>query len=128
MQKTKNKTLKKLARGICKSSLRMTSSAISVMQGLYLISFYKFLYFKLAGYRQIYIQFCYQNEQERKICFCFLFFACKFTPMFSTACSRFQHWATSHLQSWKKGPGGSHIDMVYVYVPAFWGTFSQNLV
>ena len=20
-------------------------------------------------------------------------------------------------------PGGSHIDMVYVYVPAFWGTF-----
>ena len=24
--------------------------------------------------------------------------------------------------------GGSHIDMVYVYVPAFWGTFSQNLV
>ena len=26
------------------------------------------------------------------------------------------------------GGGGSHIDMVYVYVPAFWGTFSQNLV
>ena len=24
--------------------------------------------------------------------------------------------------------GGSHIDMVYVYVPAFWGTFSRNLV
>ena len=26
------------------------------------------------------------------------------------------------------GGGGSHIDMVYVYVPAFWGTFSRNLV
>ena len=25
-------------------------------------------------------------------------------------------------------PGGSHIDMVYVYVPAFWGVFSRNLV
>ena len=24
--------------------------------------------------------------------------------------------------------GGPHIDMVYVYVPAFWGAFSQNLV
>ena len=24
--------------------------------------------------------------------------------------------------------GGSYIDMVYVYVPAFWGTFSRNLV
>ena len=24
--------------------------------------------------------------------------------------------------------GGSHNDMVYVYVPAFWGTFSRNLV
>ena len=24
--------------------------------------------------------------------------------------------------------GGSHIDMVYIYVPAFWGTFSRNLV
>ena len=23
---------------------------------------------------------------------------------------------------------GSHIDMVYVYVPAFWGAFSRNLV
>ena len=28
----------------------------------------------------------------------------------------------------KHGPGGSHIDMVYVYVPAFWGTFLWNLV
>ena len=27
-----------------------------------------------------------------------------------------------------KDGGGSHIDMVYVYVPAFWGPFSQNLV
>ena len=27
-----------------------------------------------------------------------------------------------------RGGGGSHIDMVYVYVPAFWGTFSRNLV
>ena len=26
------------------------------------------------------------------------------------------------------GGGGSHIDMEYVYVPAFWGTFSRNLV
>ena len=26
------------------------------------------------------------------------------------------------------GGGGSHIDMVYVYVPAFWGAFSRNLV
>ena len=26
------------------------------------------------------------------------------------------------------GGGGSHIGMVYVYVPAFWGTFSRNLV
>ena len=26
------------------------------------------------------------------------------------------------------GGGGSHIDMVYVYVPAFWGAFSWNLV
>ena len=25
-------------------------------------------------------------------------------------------------------PGGSHIDMVYVYVPAFWGAISWNLV
>ena len=24
--------------------------------------------------------------------------------------------------------GGSHIDTVYVYVPAFWGAFSRNLV
>ena len=24
--------------------------------------------------------------------------------------------------------GGSHIDMVYIYVPAFWGAFSRNLV
>ena len=24
--------------------------------------------------------------------------------------------------------GGSHIDMVYVYVPAFWGAISRNLV
>ena len=28
----------------------------------------------------------------------------------------------------RRGRWGSHIDMVYVYVPAFWGTFSQNLV
>ena len=24
--------------------------------------------------------------------------------------------------------GGTHIDMIYVYVPAFWGTFSRILV
>ena len=29
---------------------------------------------------------------------------------------------------WIPGGGGSHIDIVYVYVPAFWGTFSRNLV
>ena len=28
----------------------------------------------------------------------------------------------------KTGGGGSHINMVYVYVTAFWGTFSRNLV
>ena len=28
----------------------------------------------------------------------------------------------------QSGGGGSHIDMVYVYVPAFWGAFSRNLV
>ena len=26
------------------------------------------------------------------------------------------------------GRGDFHIDMVYVYVPAFWGAFSRNLV
>ena len=30
--------------------------------------------------------------------------------------------------NWEIPGGGSHIDMVYVYVPAFWVTFSQNLV
>ena len=30
--------------------------------------------------------------------------------------------------SYPGGGGDSHIDMVYVYVPAFWGTFSRNLV
>ena len=30
---------------------------------------------------------------------------------------------------WCQVPGGSsHLDMVYVYVPAFGGAFSQNLV
>ena len=29
---------------------------------------------------------------------------------------------------WEQARGGSHIDMVYVYVPAFWVTFSRNLV
>ena len=34
-----------------------------------------------------------------------------------------------HLEaSLRPGGGGSHIDMVYVYVPAFWVTFSRNLV
>ena len=31
----------------------------------------------------------------------------------------------THIYSF---PGGSHIDMVYVYVPAFWGAISHNLV
>ena len=26
------------------------------------------------------------------------------------------------------GGGDFHIDMVYVYLPAFWGVFSRNLV
>ena len=26
------------------------------------------------------------------------------------------------------GRGSSHVDMVYVYVPAFWGAFSRNFV
>ena len=35
------------------------------------------------------------------------------------------------LLMWEGGSCGglvSHLNMVYVYVPAFWGTFSQNLV
>ena len=31
----------------------------------------------------------------------------------------------SHIQG---GGGGCHINTVHVYVPAFWGTFSRNLV
>ena len=31
------------------------------------------------------------------------------------------------FEPWNSG-GGPHIDMVYVYVPAFWGAFSRNLV
>ena len=39
-----------------------------------------------------------------------------------------KNWTTFHLSARSPGGGGSHIDMVYVYVPAFWGTFSRNLV
>ena len=34
----------------------------------------------------------------------------------------------SVLNDMVKPRGGSHIDLVYVHVPAFWGAFSQKLV
>ena len=37
-------------------------------------------------------------------------------------------WTVYTLTVVVSSPGGSHIDMVYVYVPDFWGAFSQNLV
>ena len=33
-----------------------------------------------------------------------------------------------HIKVDKNPEGGSHIDMVYVYVPAFQGAISRNLV
>ena len=47
-----------------------------------------------------------------------VFLQCISSIAFSV-CSGFQGRAT-----W----GGSHIDMVYVFVPAFWGTFSRNMI
>ena len=35
-------------------------------------------------------------------------------------------WANwLEIENFAGGGGVSHIDMVYVYVPAFWGTFSK---